>query len=97
MVEREEATRAAGTEAGNSKDEQVPEGLRFAYREDLAESSPGPSPAADPGSRYRATQAQRAPARRAQQSADEAWMDKAIYVVAVVLALLVLKKTLSLF
>jgi ubiquitin-conjugating enzyme E2 J1 len=101
MAERAEAARAMGTGAGKATEEQVPEGLRFAYREDLADSSPAPSPtpdpAPDPASRYRAQQAHRALERRARQSADEAWMDKAIYIVAVVLVLLVLKKILSVF
>lgn len=108
MDERDEECKLAAVEGKEKKEEVVPQELRLAYREDLAASS-GESkggrevthtPAAqeqssqpmDSPSGLATVQAPRRPPTRS--SSDDAWIDKAIYAVAALLAILVARKLL---
>jgi ubiquitin-conjugating enzyme E2 J1 len=89
--------------SGNAKEEAVPDELRLAYREDLSTKSSKTATSATPTSsttqeeptsqdtRQRTTVVTRRRARRSQ----DAWLDKAIYAIAVLLAFLVARKLLS--
>jgi len=109
MDEREEECKRAGAEGKEKKEEVVPQELRLAYREDLAgggnkdgretthrpaaqEQSSRPTNSPTVSSGLATVQApRRQPAR---SSSDDAWIDKAIYAVAALLAILVARKLL---
>jgi ubiquitin-conjugating enzyme E2 J1 len=97
------AVEGAAGPAGPAEPEKVPEELRLAYREDLAEAAPkqqgerGGTPSAVPpaatAAAATATRTEVRP-RRARQSSD-GWIDRAIYVVAALLVIFVARKLLS--
>ena len=108
MKEREEACKESDAAGAQKKEEIVPEELRLAYREDLAagsekevkeaveksmEEQPTEIAMAPTGSTQITSAAPQARAQPRRQS-DDAWIDKAIYAVAALLALLVARKVL---
>jgi ubiquitin-conjugating enzyme E2 J1 len=89
--------------AGKSNEAAVPDGLRLAYREDLsAKSSKAvePSTTASSATQERPSvqatgQRPAVVARRRGRQSQDTWLDKAIYAIAALLAILVVRKLVS--
>lgn len=108
MKEREEACKESDATGVEKKEDVVPEELRLAYREDLAAGSEKEVKEAVDRSMEQSAEVTTAStsstqslsstatpqARAPRRQSDDAWIDKAIYTVAALLALLVARKVL---
>jgi ubiquitin-conjugating enzyme E2 J1 len=78
------------------KEERVPEELKLAYREDLApKREESAQTATSPVAQRPDAQLRTAPPRRLARSSQDAWLDKAIYIVTALLVFFILRKLLS--
>jgi ubiquitin-conjugating enzyme E2 J1 len=111
MEERAEEVKKLAMEGQETKEEEVPEELRLAYREDLNQEKKAETAAkvdqvekamaaslsqSNTAPAPVAVQTAQQPARRARaQDSNESWVDMAIYGIAAILAILVARKVLS--